>query len=262
MTGGTEMDILDPAPKTEVAVVDAPGELLGFIARAVSDPAVDVTKLKALLDMKRDVEADAARRDFIEAYARLSAKLPRVKKNGTIELGKDDKGKARGSIPFARWEDIDKVIRPVMADEGFTLSFDTTMRDGQGGGLVVHGELMHVHGHTRRASMPLSLDTGPGRNNLQAMGSTLSYGRRYVAEMLLNIVREGDDDDGVRGGMKFITKEQVSELEQLLQAAKRDRLRFLQMFELAELENMSVDAFPAARNMLLLAGRAKASENP
>jgi hypothetical protein len=28
------------------------------------------------------------------------------------------------------------------------------------------------------------------------MGSTLSYGKRYTAEMLLNIVREGDDKDG------------------------------------------------------------------
>jgi hypothetical protein len=44
--------------------------------------------------------------------------------------------------------------------------------------------------------MVLQLDTGPGRNQNQAMGSTLSYGKRYTAEMLLNIVREGEDTDG------------------------------------------------------------------
>lgn len=249
----TEMDAIvaplkpEIEPGRSVAISDqAPASLLNFIAQAVTDPNIDVTKLETLLKMKREVEADEAKREFIAAFGRLSAVLPRIKKDGSIDLGK---GKP---IPFARWEDIDEIIRPLMAAEGFTLSFNSTPRAETGGGLVVEATLMHRDGHTRTASMALPLDTGPGRNNLQAVGSTLSYGKRYTAEMVLNIVRQGADDDGKRGGMKFITKDQATEIDGLLTKTNSDRLRFLQLFEIAEIENLPLDSFPAARNMLLL----------
>src|SRR6185437_3535527 len=176
--------------------------------------------------------------------------LPRVKKNGTISLGKDKTGAER-EVAFAKWEDMDRVIRPLMAREGFTLSFDSAARPGDGGGLIVTGTLMHKDGHTRTASMPLPLDTGPGRNNLQAVGSTLSYGKRYCAEMLLNIVREGDDDDGKRGGAQFITQDDIGKLRKLIADTGTDEDRFLQFFQVTDLASLTVENLAPARNMLL-----------
>ena len=132
------------------------------------------------------------------------------------------------AVSFAKWEDMDRVIRPIMAEHGFTLSFDSTMRSADGGGLIVTGTLMHKDGHTRTASMPLPLDTGPGRNNLQAAGSTLSYGKRYCAEMLLNIVREGADDDGAGGDeFELVTDAEKAELVELLKTTNSDTKKFL-----------------------------------
>lgn len=227
------------------ALTAQPGELLTAIVTLAKDPAMDVAKLSALLEMQERMEDRQAERSFIAAFARLSADPPRVKKNGTIDLGK---GKA---IAFARWEDIDKVIRPLLEREGFSLSFDSAQRPGDGGGLVVTGTLMHAAGHSRTASMPLPLDAGPGRNNLQAMGSTLSYGKRYCAEMLLNIVREGEDDDGKFGGTRFITAEQVDEIEKLIEEKGADRWKFLELLGVADTANIEVGAYAVARNMLL-----------
>lgn len=244
----------EPGPGQQVATREANGGgllTLDFAALA-RDPAVDVSKLDALLQMAERIEKRNAEREFIAAFARLSADLPRVKKNGTIELGKDKDGKARGSIPFARWEDMDKIIRPLMVREGFTLSFDSAPRQGEGGGLIVTGTLMHRDGHTRTASIPLPLDGGPGRNNLQAMGSSLSYGKRYTAEMLLNIVREGEDDDGKAGGARYITADQAEELRKYLKATGTEEEPFLRnYFEVSKVENLEVAAGVAARNMLL-----------
>jgi hypothetical protein len=180
--------------------------------------------------MQERMEERQAEREFAAAFGRLSADLPRVKKNGTIDLGVDKQTKvARGSFPFAKWDDIDAVIRPLMVREGFTLSFDSVPRTAEGGGLIVTGKLMHRDGHVRSASMPLALDTGPGRNNLQAMGSTLSYGKRYCAEMLLNIIREGDDDDGKRGGTRFISPEEVETIRRGIEATGMDPRELLSM---------------------------------
>jgi len=251
MTEGTAIALAEPESR-EIATAAPVGGLLPTIVQLAKDPGVDVQKLDALLRMQERMEGRQAEREFIAAFSRLSARLPRVKKSGVIDLGADNKGKARGSIPFARWEDIDKVIRPLMVDEGFTLSFDSAPRQGEGGGLIVTGTLMHRDGHTRTASMPLALDAGPGRNNLQAMGSSLSYGKRYCAEMLLNIVREGEDDDGKLGGTKFVTTEQAAEIRKYLEGTKTDEETFLRdFFEVVHVENLSADNYTAARNMLL-----------
>lgn len=236
-----------------VSLPEQPGTLLSAIVTMACDPKVDVAKLDALLKMQERLEERQAEREFAAAYSRLSAKLPRIKKEGTIDLGKDDKGKARGAIPFARWEDIDKIIRPLMAEEGFSLLFTSLQRAETGGGLIVTGTLMHRDGHSRSASMPLPLDTGPGRNNLQAGGSTLSYGKRYCAEMLLNIVREGADDDGRAGGAKRITPDQLAELRRLMVDTQTEDARFCQMFGVADLANLEQGtAYTGALNMLTL----------
>ena len=88
------------------------------IVALAKDPAVDVTKLDAILKMQERLEVRQAEREFTAAFARLAGKLPRVKKNGTITLITKE-GVNKGSIPFARWEDMDKMIRPLLVDEGF-----------------------------------------------------------------------------------------------------------------------------------------------
>lgn len=188
-----ELITVEPTPNLP-AVQTSPSQILSVILEMARDASLDIGKLTTLLDMQQKMETRQAEIEFIRGLARLSAKMPQVPKNGRINLGEDkDSGKARGSIPFTKWEDMDKVIRPLMAEEGFTLTFDSTPHER---GIMITGTLLHYDGHSRSAQMLLDQDRGPGRNNLQAMGSTLSYGKRYTAEMLLNIVREGDDKDG------------------------------------------------------------------
>lgn len=230
----------------EAQELPAPQEssLLSAIFHVARDPKLDVAKLDALMRMQFELEKRQAEKEAIEAFTRVSAKMPRVKKNGVIDLGK---GRA---IPFAKWEDMDTVIRPIITAEGFTLSFNSAPREG--GGLTVTGELMHRSGHVRAASIPLPLDVGPGRNSLQAVGSTLSYGKRYCAEQLLNIVREGDDDDGIKGAMRFATEEEVAELRALIEETMTNEERFCQMFNVAHLGELPLTSVAPAKNMLML----------
>ncbi len=194
-------DTIDALP----AIVQEGQSLLPAIISLARDPSVDVAKLAALCELQERMEKRQAEIEFTKALASLPPL--RVKKNGRVELGA-----GKGSYPFARWEDIARIVDPLLEERGFRLMFDSAPRQGDGGGLVVTGTLLHKDGFSKTASMPLSLDTGPGRNNLQAMGSTLSYGKRYCAEMLLNVIREGDDDDGAKGGDEPISAEQAAEL--------------------------------------------------
>lgn len=204
---------VESLPTAAPIIQEGPGALLNAIVMLAKDDAVDVTKLQALMGMQERMEERQAEIEFNRALAQLPPM--HVKKNGTIDLtSKDDKdkGKQRKPVPFAKWEDMADVIEPILHQHGFRLMFDSVPRQSDGGGLVVTGKLLHRDGHCKTASMPLALDTGPGRNNLQAMGSTLSYGKRYCTEMLLNIVREGIDDDGKSAETSYVNDEQAHDL--------------------------------------------------
>jgi hypothetical protein len=223
--------------------------LLGVIARAAADPTVDVAKMQALLEMQERLQERQAKAEFNSALARLTGRLPHVKKSGRIDLI-DKNGVNKGSIPFAKWEDMDAVIRPLLEAEGMFLTFTSRPRTAEGGGLVVSGTLAHRDGHSITAEMPLPLDTGPGRNNLQATGSTLSYGKRYCAEMLLNIVREGDDTDGNFRDQEVIEPAKVKQISDLLSETKSNRDAFLRFMGVDKVEDIQVFDFPRAINAL------------
>ena len=230
-------------------IQEGPANLLSAIVTLAKDPGVDVAKLQALLSMQERMEARDAEAAFNVALHAAQAEMPRVKKNGTINLKKD--GKDLGSIPFARFEDMDTLLRPIMDRHGFSISFDMQHREGGGG--IITGTLLHERGHSQKASMPLALDTGPGRNNLQAMGSTLSYGKRYILEMLFHIVREGADDDGHAGGQRFITQDEADLLRVLLKQAGRQEMPFLDRLfsgSVRSFEEVEAGAYVVVRNTL------------
>jgi hypothetical protein len=211
-------------------VVETPGALLPAIIQMARDPSVDVVKLQAIMEMQERLESREAKRQFNEAFAAMEPKLPRIKRNGVVEypVNKNEpKGPKEKAFNFARYEDLDEGIRPILRQHGFSLSFSTTPRQGDGGGLVVTGTLLHVGGHSEEASIPLPLDTSGGKNNLQAGASTFSYGRRYTTTMLLNIVTEGADDDGKTGGTPYLTMEQIENLIGLLTDTGTDEGKFL-----------------------------------
>jgi hypothetical protein len=206
----------------EVAIPPAGDSFLAVIAAAARDPQVDPAKMTALLELKERIDAKQAEIEFNRAFSRLQLKLPRVKKNGTIDLGR---GKP---IPFAKWEDVDAVIRPILAEEGFALSFTGEPNTS---GVTMTCHLKHVMGHAQTSTMQLPPDAGPGRNALQAIGSSHSYGKRYLACDILNIITEGADDNGRASG--FISNEQALQVRDMISECGLDKARVGKLLAIA-----------------------------
>lgn len=247
-----EITELEPSDGREVAAIQAlalPVErVLHAVIAAASDPAVDVSKMRELLVLQKELMAMQAEQQFDVAYHRLQAYMPRIKRSGSVEY------KGKEAFKFATWEAIDAVIRPLLQREGFSLSFDTVPRQGDGGGVIVTGTLAHVGGAKRTASIPVALDSSGGKNNIQGMGSSFSYGKRYTTTALLNIVTEGEDDDGRRGGTQYISEDAAGELRGLCKQAGREESVLLErMFSGAVRSFDEIEegpAYLAVRNML------------
>jgi len=244
-----EIDLIEAG--REVATAEervTPTTMLALIARAATDPAVDVAKMEALLKMRRELEVDQARVLFNAAYVRLAGKLPRIKKNGVIEYS-DRKGKG-ARIKYARWEDIDRAIRPLLQSEGFALIFESSpSADGR---IVETAILLHEAGHSRSSSFgPLPIDTSGGKNAIQGSGSARSYCKRYAGSDVLNLVFEGEDDDGVSGGAEYIGAEQVKELSDLMRELAVNLDDFCRTLNVEALPDIQQAAYPVAINLLM-----------
>jgi len=227
--------------------------MLGAIMVLVKDPGVDVAKLDALLNMQRQMEDRQAEQLFNTAFHEMEGRLPRIKKNKWVEYKNKTSGNMEKSFKFATWEDVDAAIRPLLREFGFSLAFNSEPRTAEGGGLIITGVLMHTGGHSKKASIPLPLDTSGGKNNLQGAGSTFSYGKRYVTQMLLNIVTEGEDDDGnsSTAGLQYIDETQLKRIKGLLADAKADEAAFLDFMGVAKLEDILMPEVAKGVNALL-----------
>lgn len=181
-------------------------ETLVEIAR---DKNIDVAKMQAVLDMRAQENAREAQIAFDADMAEMQPMLPTIKKTGEIVIREKGTDKVLQRTPFAKWEVIQKVITPIMQRYGFALRHHVGNSDD--GRVTVKALLTHKNGH-REESPPLTLpyDTTGSKNNVQAIGSSISYGKRYTAAAILNLIFEGADDDGMRGGGTIIDQQPIS----------------------------------------------------
>lgn len=231
----------------EVVQVGA-SSLMDVISRAAADPNTDVDKLERLLGMYERITAQQAKAAYTTALAEMQPKLPVIDERGAIST---DKGKTVQST-YAKWEDINDAIRPLLSEHGFALSFRTGI--GADGKIAVTGVLSHRDGHQEETTMTLPHDSSGSKNAVQAVGSSTSYGKRYVTIALLNItsrVKQDRDDDGKTADPSFyINDEQVSDLIALMEEVKADRAGFLKYMGATSLGDIPARQFPKALQAL------------
>jgi hypothetical protein len=225
-----------------------PVTILNIIERAAFDKTVDADKVAKLLEMGRQHEADLAKRAYTKAMLKVKLELPIIDRRGLIEIHEKGKPKTKENLTqstaFARWEDIDAAITPILNKHGFALMFRTGNGPAPDYRVIVTGVLMHEDGHSEESSMALPLDTSGSKNNVQAAGSSTSYGKRYVTTALLNIRTKGEDDDGTEGGNPGkITQDQRDTIQGLIDKFDADVEKFCEYLGVASLADIPHDRY-------------------
>lgn len=100
-----------------------------------------------------------------------------------------------------------------------------------------------------------------GATDMQKLGSAITYARRYALVSMFGLEQEDDDGNKASGytqkpqqkqepklpeEIKYITKEQLEILDDLLKASKADREKFLIAFQIKDLKFMPMKNFATA----------------
>lgn len=192
-----------------VAVAGESATILQIIQQVAMSPTADIDKMERLMAMHERFQAQQAKQQYDEAMSRMQEELPVIGERGGI---RDKSGRIQST--YALWEDINEMIKPVLAKHGFALSFRTPRNER---GIEVEGVLSHRGGHRETTSLVLPADTTGSKNGVQAVASSVSYGKRYTAGALLNFTTTGEDDDG-NGAVVTprVTSVQAAQLAELL----------------------------------------------
>ncbi len=195
------------AEPNQLAVVSATP--MTIIQNAVAS-GIGADELEKLLAMQERWEANRAREAYNAAMSEAQREMP-----GVIR----DKLNSHLKSKYARLETVDAAIKPVYSKHGFSLSFGT-LPDALPDHCHISCECRHSGGHVEKfeGNFPLDLKGlagGANKTPIQAMGSTISYARRYLTLMIFNVAVLDEDNDG-NGTLECIDRGQIAALEKEL----------------------------------------------
>ena len=212
--------------------------LLTVIERVASNPEADVTKLEKMLDMQERIMDKNAESAFNKAMVKAMSEIPSFEEAKT---GASTKGGVL-MYKYATFEQINKVVKPILAANGLFMSFTTDFKDG---GVYVTAVITHQDGHAKQSTGLYPFDTSGQKNQIQAVGSAISYGKRYQQNALLNITTHGEDDDGF-ASQKKIDAGQIKELNRGLIKAGAKSTGLCEYLSVEKLSDISADDYSAA----------------
>ena len=217
---------------------DQSASVLQIIQHAATNPNVDIDKMERLLQMQERILEREAKASYSAAFAQMQTDIESVEK----------KGKGHGTT-YAKWEHINEMLKPVLTSHGFGLSFRTARSDKE---ITITAVLSHRDGHSEQTEQSFPLDTSGSKNGIQAVGSSMSYGKRYTASALLNITSHDtpDDDGAAAGGDEPITEGQCADLLKLIEETETDVSKFCKFLKINSVAEMPMSKLGKAEAML------------
>jgi hypothetical protein len=151
----------------------------------------DLDRLERLFALKREYEADEARKASNAAFAAFKDEAVRIIKNRTVKDG-PLKGKS-----FAELYAVVNAVTPALSKHGLSVSWSVVADEKDW--IKVRCTLKHVAGYSEFVEQGGPPDTGGAKNAIQARASTVTYLERYTLKAILGLAEQDDDDDGDGG---------------------------------------------------------------
>lgn len=205
---------------TPIAVERRPPSVADMLQAVVEKGVTgeNVAALEKLVTLYEHMEQKEAEKKFNSAFVALQSEMPAIVATTVIP----NRGK------YEKFEDVMKVVGPLLAKHGFSVSFSMNFTDNR---IVETCQLKHVGGHSQSNSFAVRV--GKADTETQADCKAATTAKRNALLNALNIVIRQDclteeNDASIEGDpTAFVSPEQASELEARVKATNSNIPAFL-----------------------------------
>jgi hypothetical protein len=182
-------------------LIEQPERVAASVPSTVATPAMllqiavqqgaDLDKLERLMALQERWVANEARKAYSIAFAAFKAEGIKVVRNITIKDG-PLKGKKHADL-FS----IVDAATDALSKHGLSASYRIV--EDTKDWIRVACVIKHAAGHSEETTFGGPIDTGPGRNAIQARKSSVTYLERITLLLALGLAEQDADDDGAGG---------------------------------------------------------------
>jgi hypothetical protein len=198
------------------------------------EKGADIEKLEKLMNLHLTWEKEQAKKAYWEAMTAFKANPPEIDKDRNVKY-KTDKGITEYN--HASLGNVTEKINMELSKHGLSASWITKQEADK---VSVTCRIAHISGHFEETSLTAAPDNSGGKNNIQALGSTITYLERYTILALTGLATY-EDDDGKGSETAYIDDKQKSTIVDMINSKEIDEAKFLK-YMIAE----SVDKIPAS----------------
>jgi hypothetical protein len=207
------------------------------------DPLDNIEKLLALQERW---EANEARKAYVVAMNAFKADPPTIFKDKHVRY--ENRGGDVTEYDHASLGQVVTAISEGLGKHGLSHRWDQEQLDG---GLIrVTCIITHAMGHSESNFLQSGADQSGGKNNIQAIGSTVTYLQRYTLLSAVGLATQDMDNDGLtsdtQSDLNYITNEQVADLEALITEVGADKTAFLSICKIDKLGDLPPQKFHGA----------------
>lgn len=169
----------------EVPVVPASAEDL---MRAGIERGATVETMRELLALSREIRAERAKSQFLEALAAFQEECPPIVKRRAVLQKDSDLVRYK----YADLPDIVRQVKGLMKKHGFSHSQKAIVEPGW---VICVCHVHHIGGHTEPSEFKVPVDTKSFMSSPQQYASALTFAKRYAFCDALGIMTSDEDTD-------------------------------------------------------------------
>lgn len=245
-------DLIIPADRTERARPYSPpaitqgtdaATIMQIVERMMREATFDPVAIREMLAIKKEYEADEARKAFMVAMAAFKENPPEFFKRKRV-----DYGAGKPKFDYAPIAEVVSKIVPALAAHGLTHNWIPKVSEGL---ITVRCVLTHRLGHSESIESP---PAPPGSNGAmspsQNIQATITFWQRMTLQSITGTAA-GDMPDADEGpGQEYIGEGQIADIRALLTETNSSEESFLRVIKAPSIDKIYVDAYSTVVGIL------------
>lgn len=204
-------------------------ELPSDMIRLAIEKGANLEQIEKLMSLQERWEQNEAKKAYNEAMTAFKANPPKIDKDKSVSFGQ-----GKTAYKHASLANVTDKIGVELSKHGLSVSWRVT----QNGVISVTTRISHIKGHFEETSISAPSDKSGSKNDIQAIGSTISYLQRYGILSLSGLATSDMDDDAQAAVTEFISHDEFNQVLDLIADKQVDIPKFNEYLKIESLEKM------------------------